>query len=232
MKAVVLAAGIGSRLGALTKDRPKCLLPIAGRPLLDYWCESLARVGVKEVFINTHHHAAQVREFIRKAPHGLTFVEGYEETLLGSAGTLRSAFEFVRAEEKFFIIYADNYSEIDLARLMSFHEQSGRPPLVVTAYQTETPSNCGIFELDDDGRVISFEEKPAQPKSNIANSGIHVASRELFDFVPSDTPADIGFQVLPKLVGKMFAYVTDEYIIDIGTPESYAKVRTRKELTF
>ncbi|MCB9391562.1 MAG: nucleotidyltransferase family protein, partial [Calditrichaeota bacterium] len=139
MKAIVLAAGIGSRLGELTRHRPKCLLPVAGRPLLDYWCESLSNVGVTDVYINTHHHAEQVRAFIESRPHGLKFVEGFEETLCGSGGTLRSAFDFVSGEDKFFIIYADNYAEISLARLLSFHAESGAPPIVVAAYPTERP---------------------------------------------------------------------------------------------
>lgn len=229
MKAIVLAAGIGSRLGELTKNAPKCLLPVADRPLLDYWCETLAEAGVTDVFINTHHHAAQVREFIQTKPHGLRFVEGYEETLLGSAGTLHSAKEFLSDGERFFIIYADNYVELDLSKLARFHIEKNSPPLVLVAYPTTEPTRCGILEIDQNGLVVSFEEKPAQPKSNFANSGIHVATPELFGWVPETKPADIGFHVLPQLVGKMYGYVTDEYIQDIGTPEAYAAVRARRE---
>ncbi len=232
MKAIVLAAGIGSRLGELTKNAPKCLLPVAGRPLLDYWCETLAQAGVTDVYINTHHHAEQVRAFIATKPHGLNFVEGYEPTLLGSAGTLRAAYEFLSGEESFFIIYADNYVELDLNRLKSFHRSSGYPPLVLVAYPTNEPTRCGILEMDEHGRVTSFEDKPAHPKTNFANSGIHVATPQLYDWVPTIQPSDIGFHVLPKLVGKMFGYVTDEYIQDIGTPEAYTAVRARRERNF
>lgn len=229
MKALVLAAGIGSRLGDLTKNTPKCLLPVAGRPLLDYWCETLSAAGVTDVYINTHHHAGQVRNFIAAKPCGLNFVEGYEETLLGSAGTLRAAYDFLRNEERFFIIYADNYAEIDLSRLREFHSQSVNPPLVLVAYPTPEPTRCGILELSESGRVIAFEEKPAHPKTNYANSGIHVATPELFRWVPESVPADIGFHVLPRLVGKMYGYVTNEFIQDIGTPEAYAAVCARRE---
>lgn len=229
MKALVLAAGIGSRLGDLTRDTPKCLLPVAGRPLLDYWCETLAQAAVTDVYINTHHHADQVREFIGTRPHGLQFVEGYEKTLLGSAGTLRMAHDFLCEEQSFFIIYADNYVELNLGRLKDFHDASGRPPLALVAYPTDQPQRCGILELAPDGRVTSFEEKPAQPRTNFANSGIHVATRELFRWVPELAPSDIGFHVLPRLVGTMYGYVTNEYIQDIGTPDAYAAVRARRE---
>ncbi len=232
VKAVVLAAGVGSRLGDLTRNCPKCLLPIANRPLLDYWCGTLADAGVTDVFINTHHHAEKVRAFISEKPHGLRFVEGYEPTLLGSAGTLRSAFEFLAGEKSFFIIYADNYVELDLNRLKEFHAAKNFPPLVLVSYPTNEPTRCGILEMDAEGKVISFEEKPAQPKSNFANSGIHVATPELFNWVPTTLPADIGFHVLPSLVGRMYGYVTEEYIQDIGTPEAYAAVCARRERTF
>lgn len=164
MKAIVLAAGVGSRLGELTKNAPKCLLPVAGRPLLDYWCETLANAGVTDVFINTHHHAALVREFIGTRPHGLNFNEGYEETLLGSAGTLRSAKEFLSDSNRFFIIYADNYVELDLTKLARFHEEKNSPPLVLVAYPTDEPTRCGILEIDDTGLVVSFEEKTRAAK--------------------------------------------------------------------
>ncbi|MBK6766215.1 MAG: nucleotidyltransferase family protein [bacterium] len=228
MKAVVLAAGVGSRLGELTRQTPKCLLPIAGRPALDYWCEMLARAGVTDAYINTHHHADPGRAFVALRPHGLRFVEGFEPTLLGSAGTLRNAQSFVADEEQFYIIYADNFAEMDLLRLRTFHRKCGFPPLVVAAYRTDQPERCGIFELDEWGKVIDFEEKPNRPKTTIANSGIHVASPELFTYVPDSSPADIGFHVLPQLTGKMYAYVTDEYIQDIGTPETYAAVCARQ----
>jgi len=229
VKAIVLAAGVGSRLGELTRDKPKCMLPIAGRPLLDYWCETLANARVSEVYINTHHHAEQVRKYIAQKPHGISFTEGYESTLLGSAGTLRAAHDFVSAEESFFIIYADNYVELNLNRLKTFYDLSGQPPLVLVAYPTQEPTRCGILEMEPDGRVISFEEKPTHPKSSFANSGIHVATPELYQWVPRSLPADIGFQVLPQLVGKMYAYVTNEFIQDIGTPDAYAAVCARRE---
>lgn len=231
MKALVLAAGVGSRLGELTRNRAKCMLPIAGRPLLDYWCEMLAQAGVEDVYINTHHCAEQVREFIVTRPRGLRFQEGYEPVLLGSAGTLRRAHDFFKGDDRFLIIYADNYAEMDLRRLVAFHDAKHRPPLVLVSYPTDQPQSCGILELDSDGRVISFEEKPAHPKSNFANSGIHVATPELFQWVPEQAPSDIGFQVLPQLVGKMYGYVTNEFIQDIGTPAAYDTVRAWRERT-
>jgi mannose-1-phosphate guanylyltransferase len=228
MKAVVLAAGIGSRLGELTKNTPKCLLPVQGRPLLDYWFESLKLAGVTDVFINVHYLSDQVEKYIASQHHINRVTAFFEPALLGSAGTLREAREFVGGVEDFFIIYADNFALLDLSRLLAFHRACPHSILTLVAYPTENPCQCGIMELDNDGRVLSFEEKPKFPKTNLANSGIHVASSRLFDKLPAYTPADIGFHVLPNLVGEMYGYSTSESIIDIGTPESYRIAQTMK----
>jgi NDP-sugar pyrophosphorylase family protein len=225
MKAFLLAAGIGSRLGDLTKTTPKCLLPIGGRPLLDYWFDSLERAGVDEALINLHYLPELVKSYLAGRPAGIRVRTFFEPELLGSAGTLRSAWDFVEHEDSFFIAYADNFSQVDLTRLHRFHEQKGNPPLTLVAYPTDEPQRCGILELDPDGLVISFEEKPRYPRSPFANAGIHVASRDLYSVLPEILPADLGFHVLPKLVGRMYGYVTDEFIQDIGTPQTNGRVQ-------
>ncbi|MDD5087362.1 MAG: nucleotidyltransferase family protein [bacterium] len=222
MKAFLLAAGRGTRLGALTRDIPKCLLPIHGQPLLTYWFRTLESAGVTEILINLHHHADAVRDYLANLETPIRVTPFFEPELLGSAGTLRKAWEFVAHEPDFFVIYADNLARVDLRRLRSFHESAGRPVLSLLAYPTDQPERCGILELAPDGRVIGFEEKPARPRTNFANAGIHVASPSLLEFLPEKTPADLGFDVLPRLVGRMYGYVTDEYVQDIGTPETYA----------
>jgi mannose-1-phosphate guanylyltransferase len=225
MRAVLLAAGVGSRLGALTRETPKCLLPVGGRPLLDYWFEALARAGVDQALINLHHHADAVRAYLAAQRWPIRVETLYEPELLGSAGTLRRAWPFVEGEREFFIVYADNFARVDLARLHEFHCARGGPVLTLVAYPTDEPQRCGIVELDGDGRVLSFEEKPPQPRSHFANSGIHVAGRELLAALPETVPADLGFHVLPRLVGRMYGYVTTELIQDIGTPATYNRVR-------
>jgi mannose-1-phosphate guanylyltransferase len=225
MKAFLLAAGVGSRLGELTQKTPKCLLPIGGRPLLDYWFDALIEAGVSDVLINLHHLPEQVEAYLASRSGGPVVRTFYEPVLLGSAGTLRSAWDFVQQDENFLIIYADNFARVDLRRVIRFHEQKKHPVLTLVAYPTDEPQRCGILELDGDGRVVSFEEKPQQPKSNLANAGLHVANRKLWEFLPEKSPADLGFDVLPKLVGQMYGYVTDEYIQDIGTPQTYARVQ-------
>ena len=225
MKAFLLAAGLGTRLGDLTRNIPKCLLPIGGRPLLDYWFDALEAAGVEDVLVNLHHHAGVVRAYLDAKVTPVRIRTLHEATLLGSAGTIRTAWDFVAGERDFFIIYADNFARVDLSRLARFHREHERPVLTLVAYATDEPWRCGVVELDADHRVLSFEEKPQHPRSNLANAGLHVASSGLYDYLPANVPADLGFDVLPKLIGKMAGYVTDEYIQDIGSPESYARAQ-------
>ncbi|MBI5058523.1 nucleotidyltransferase family protein [candidate division KSB1 bacterium] len=225
MKAFLLAAGVGSRLGALTEHTPKCLLPIGGRPLLDFWFEAFAAAGVTDVLINLHHLPDRVHQYLDRQPYPVRVRREFEPVLLGSAGTIRGHRDFVANDQSFLIVYADNFARVDLRRLMTFHREHRNPVLSLLAYETDEPTRCGILEFDSAERVVSFEEKPARPRTTFANAGIHVAAAELFDYLPAELPADLGFHVLPRLVGKMFGYVTNEYIQDIGTPLTYEKVQ-------
>jgi NDP-sugar pyrophosphorylase family protein len=225
MKAFLLAAGLGTRLGELTRRTPKCLLPVGGRPLLDYWFDALEAAGVEEALVNLHHHAEVMRAYLDSKATTVRIRTLDEPTLLGSAGTIRAAWDFVTDGREFFIIYADNFARVDLSRLARFHREHGNPLLTLVAYRTDEPQRCGIVELDKQQRVVSFEEKPRHPRTHFANAGLHVAGPGLYDYLPARVPADLGFDVLPKLIGKMAGYVTDEYIQDIGTPELYARAQ-------
>jgi mannose-1-phosphate guanylyltransferase len=221
MKAFLLAAGLGTRMGAITRDTPKCLLPIAGRPLLGRWFDHLARHGVDAVLVNTHHLAEQVRDYVADAKPPLPVVLAHEVELLGSAGTLSANRDFVRGEDAFLVVYADNASTVDLRALIRAHRPGDAATLGL--FRVENPSACGVVETDSTGRVVGFVEKPEQPRSNLASAGLLVATPELLEAIPDRTPCDLGHDVIPRLVGRMGAVEIDGYHRDIGTPESYRR---------
>ncbi len=223
MKAFLLAAGEGTRLRPLTETTPKCLVPICGRPLLAHWFDLFRRHGIEEVLINTHHLADQVRAYVRSV-EGVRVSVTYEPELLGSAGTLRANRDFVKGEDAFFILYADNLTHANLNALAAFHQSH---PGIVTMglFETSAPRQCGIVALDSEARIVHFVEKPAHPKSNLANAGIFVAQPGLFDFLSDRTPLDLGHDVLPRLIGRMYGFRIREYLLDIGTLENYRKAQ-------
>lgn len=219
-KAFLLAAGSGTRLRPLTDDLPKCLLTIRGVPLLRIWMESCQAAGIEEVLINVHAHANKVREFAASQNSGVRVKIVEERELLGSAGTLAENREFVASEESFYVLYADVLTNVDLRAMLAFH---CRKTLAATlgVYQVPDPQRCGIVSFNREDIIESFVEKPSHPESNWAFSGVMVAYPQVIDLIPRKRPADIGFDLLPQLAGRMAAYKITGYLLDIGTPENY-----------
>ena len=224
MKAFLLAAGNGSRLRPITDKIPKCLVPISGHPLLYYWLKLLKQYGIDEVLINLHHLPDLVFEFLEENEFDLKIHTVFEQELLGSAGTIRNNFDFVCKDNDFLICYADNLNNMNLARIIDFH-RSQRPILTLGLFRTNNPSKCGIAEIDENNTVVSFGEKPENPASNLAGAGVYIANHQIRNYLPDRYPSDIGYDVLPQLIGKMKGYFIREYFIDIGTIENYEQAR-------
>lgn len=224
MKAFLLAAGLGTRLRPLTNDIPKCLLPICGRPLLDIWFEVLERSGVGEVLINTHHLAGLVQEFVTayRGPLGVTLA--HEPELLGSAGTLVAQRAFIENETAFLVCNSDNLVDFDLRSLVAAHDPA-KTEATVVLFRAERPHEAGIVELDGQGVITSFVEKPANPASDLANAGLYVFSPSVLDMAPLARPADIGYDLMPRLVGRARGVEIDGTLLDIGTPDRYRKAK-------
>lgn len=217
MKAFLLSAGKGTRLLPLTCSIPKCLVPIEGIPLMGIWFRLMKYHGVDAVLVNTHHLADQVHTYVKTSPvHGLKVKIFHEPELLGSAGTVAANRKFVEGEESFFVFYADNLTDMNLTDFYRFH-QDRNSPFTMGLFRTTEPEECGIVNCDDDGRVIQFVEKPGNPTSDLANSGLYIAGQDLFDLIPDKPPVDFGSHVLPLLVGKMYGYPIESFFRDLGT---------------
>lgn len=229
MKAFLLVAGLGTRLRPLTDTTPKCLLPISGKPILQHWLERLARAGVTEVLVNTHWLHEQVETFLARWQEcPVDVVLFHEDELLGSGGTLWANRKWVDGREPFYIIYGDNLTDVDLREMASFHIAHG---LAVTlgVFHAEHPERCGIVEVDGEGVVTGFVEKPQNPVADLAAAGMYMADSRIFAGFPDNAldriPFDLGFHVLPRLVGSMKAFAINR-VIDIGTPASYDLARS------
>ena len=223
MKAILLAAGLGTRLRPLTNTIPKCLVPIHGQPLLGIWLERLTKAGLDSFLINTHYLAEQVEQFVTASPYRNQVTLVHEPTLLGTAGTLMANLDFFQGEDGL-LIHADNYCLADFKQFIEAHRQ--RPPqclMTVMAFRTPTPSTCGILEVDDQGVVVGFHEKVANPPGDLASGAIYLLSPEFLDMAATDLRAvtDFSTEVIPGLIGSMFTYKTAAPFIDVGTLASY-----------
>jgi D,D-heptose 1,7-bisphosphate phosphatase len=226
VKALLLAGGLGSRLRPLTDTIPQCLVPIAGRSLLDFWVECLAEAGICEARISTHAHAERVREFIGSvnAERRVRLTAVREPELRGSAGTIAANADLADDVGDVVIAYADNLSDIDLRPLLAFHRRHG-DPMTMMLFRALNPRACGIAGLDAQSRVVSFVEKPDRPASDLANSGLYVVNAAAYREIAAMRAFDLEFDVLPRFVGRMRGWVWGGYHRDIGTHETLESAR-------
>lgn len=224
MKAFLLAAGVGSRLRPLTDTVPKCMAPVGGQPMLGIWLDALDRAGVDEVLVNLHHLPDVVTAYVAGRAGGPSVRTFMEPELLGSAGTLVANRDWIGRDEPFLVCYADNLTDFDLRSLTAAHD-AHRPAATLTVFHSERPSAGGVVELDDSRRVVGFTEKPARPASDLANAGMYVFEPGVLGEIDGTTPRDIGYDLLPRLVGRARAVAVEGYFRDIGTPESYRRAR-------
>ncbi len=218
MKAFLLAAGKGTRLQPLTFHTPKCLIPICGRPLIEYWFDLFKLYKIDEILINTSHIADKVMKYVNVNSRGIKIKLTYEENLLGSGGTIKRNWDFIENEKIFFIFYADNLTNINIRKMVQFHNDK-KKDFTLAVFKVPNPRECGIVELDEDSTIVSFIEKPENPASNLVFAGMMLSSPRLTDYFPDRNVFDLGHDVLPRIVGNASGYIMDDYLLDIGTPE-------------
>jgi NDP-sugar pyrophosphorylase family protein len=228
MKALILAAGEGSRLRPLTLTRPKPMLPVGGRPLLEHIILLLRRCGITDIAINLHYKPSVVPSYFGDGRlWGTEITYSLEETLLGSAGAAKRLQRYF--DETFVVFYGDLYTEMDLGPLMDFHREKGAQ-VTIALYEVDNPCACGIVELAPDGQIRRFVEKPAPHEvfSNLANAGIYIVEPGILNCVPTEQPYDFGRDLFPHLLTEdvaVYGYPIHDLLIDIGTPAKYQEAQ-------
>lgn len=224
MKGLILAAGEGRRLRPLTLTRPKPMLPVAGRPLLEHIVTLLRHHGVRQLAINLHHRPEAITaHFGNGRRWGVQILYSYEQHLLGSAGAAKKLAWFF--DQTFVVFYGDLYTELNLRPLISFHRRHGALA-TVALYEVPNPTACGIVELDSRQCIRRFVEKPAPEEvfSNLANAGVYILEPSVLRLVPPQTRFDFGHDLFPVLLEsnlQIMGFPIQEPLIDIGTREKY-----------
>jgi|GEM_PF-399300 len=229
MKAILLAAGIGSRLRPLTHILPKCLLPINGRPLLEYWLSLLIGSGNIPILVNLHHLSHLMKKWIENSAFNDHVYTVYEETLLGTGGTLLKNMDFAD-NSPVILIHADNLCSVDIKHFIEAHQN--RPhgtEITMMTFKTSSPETCGIVDVDEDGIVRAFYEKVKDPPGDMANAAVYIIEPSVIDFLKGLGREFIDFStdVIPYFVErhKIFTYYNASYHRDIGNKESYLKAQ-------
>ena len=225
MKALILAAGFGTRLGDLTRTTPKALVKVGHAAILDHNIRKLLEVGISEILVNTHYFSEKIESFLADQHYRMFVSTIYEPELLGTAGTIKANWERFDGDD-FLVMHGDNYFEDNLISLLSAHVHRTKGTVVTMAtFDSDSPESCGTIITNRNEVVVKFFEKDRHSPSLRANAAIYVfssATKSHFLGLPP-LENDISNHVIPKLLGKIQAHYLLGDFIDIGTPTGLAK---------
>lgn len=219
IKALLLAAGLGTRLKPLTDEWPKCLMPIKGRPLLEYWLCYLQKIHITDVVVNTHYLSEHVESFVRRSAFSSQVTLSHENDILGTAGTVRKNAHLFKGDTML-LVHADNWTCCNLADFVHYHENKRPSESLITmmTFVCPEPTSCGIVEVDDQGVVVGFHEKVDNPPGNLANAAIYLIEPEVVQWIEErPNVTDFSTEVLPHFMGRIVTWRNEGIHKDIGT---------------
>ncbi len=226
MKAVILAGGEGTRLRPLTEKVPKPMIPVAGRPCVEYSIMSLVRGGLTDIVITTGYLSDKlIRSIGTGKDIGARILYSFESEPAGTAGAVKMIEPFL--ESPFIVVYGDTLMNIDIRSLYEDHQKSGAD-VTMAVTEVDDPSEFGVVETDSDGFVRRFQEKPKKEEalSHWINAGIYVLNKEVMTLVPSEGPYDFAKQLFPAMLArgeKIRAHRISGTWLDIGRPADLQK---------
>lgn len=232
IKSLLLAAGLGTRLSPLTEYWPKCLMPIGGRPLLEYWLYTLKQIGIDDVMVNMHYFHEVFEHFLYQDQYKDWVATDYEEVLLGTAGTLKKHSQFFK-NSKILLIHADNFCQCDMNGFIKAHlDRPENAEITMMTFNTPTPESCGIVEQDENGIVNKMHEKVNDPPGNKANAAVYILEPSVLEWICAQDDAcnDFSIHVLPEFYGRIYTWQNEIIHRDIGTPSSLKAVQ--KEIKY
>jgi mannose-1-phosphate guanylyltransferase len=244
MKAMILAAGKGTRVRPITHTTPKPMIPILQKPVMEFLLELLRQHGFNQIMVNVSHLSEEIENYFRDGQRfGVQIAYSFEGRIedgeligdaLGSAGGLKRIQDFQPFfDDTFVVLCGDALIDLDLGEAVRRHKEKGAMASMITKrVPPDQVSSYGVVVSDPDGRVLSFQEKPAveDAASDMINTGIYIFEPEVFNFIPSGEPFDIGSELFPKLVeagAPFFALPMEFEWVDIGkVPDYWQAIRS------
>jgi len=230
MRAMILCAGYGTRLGSLTQDVPKPMLPLAGRPMLEYIVANLARHSFGEIAVNLHFKSEVIRNhFGDGLAWGVKFLYSHEPDLLGTAGGVKRMEAFLERDDCFLVHYGDVLTDQDYSAMLEYHRAKGA--LGTLLLHRRAASNS-VVEMDETGRITLFMERPIQEERRVqcaswVNSGVCILSREIFRHIPEDVFSDLPRDVFSHIAGEgaLFGYPLSGFRCAVDSQERYEEAQ-------
>jgi mannose-1-phosphate guanylyltransferase/phosphomannomutase len=225
MRAVIIAGGSGTRLRPLTYNTPKPMVPLFGKPFLQYQLEHLKRHGVTEIVINLHYLSEVIEAYFGDGSElGLKIFYSLEEKPLGTAGAVKLAEEHF-TDEPLIVLNGDILTDIDLTEMIDFH-RINRARVTLAMIKVADPTSYGLIFTEENGQISRFLEKPSWDEATVdtVNAGIYILDPSVFRYVPRHEAYSFErglFPLLLQLNERVFGYTTDSYWLDIGSPQKY-----------
>lgn len=225
MKAMILAAGVGSRLDPLTRNIPKPMVPIVNKPVMEHIVNKLAANGIKEIMINLHYLGDQIKSYFGDGSKwGVNLHYSEEDQLWGDAGSVKRCEDFFD-DDAFVVVGGDDLADLDLKRLVRFHKEK-KALATIALSLVDDPSEYGIALLNERGRITRFLEKPKGEVifSNSANTGVYIFDRHVLELIPKGVQYGFGHNLFPMLLEqktRFYGYLTSSYWKDVGNLRQY-----------
>lgn len=229
MKAVILAAGLGGRMQKQYPKVPKVMLPIGGKPVLEYHIERLKGFGVNDFYINLHHRPDIIKDYFGNGKkYGVRITYSFEPVLLGTSGALNKLKKYLN--ETFFVIYGDVFTKLNFKNFLDFH-RGKKSDATLVVHRTDHPKDSDLVVINEDNRIYKFYTSPHQKSvtdTDLASAAIYTLEPHVLKFIPDKVPSDFIEDMCPIFLTngvKMYGYLSNEYSKDIGMPERYRQVR-------
>lgn len=227
MQALILAGGLGTRLGSMIKDLPKPMALIEGKPFLEYQIGFLKNAGISDIILCTGYQGEKIQQyFLDGKKHGITIRYSHEKEPLGTGGPIKYVRDLLDCE--FFVLNGDSLFMIDMNSMKSFHRENNADATLALV-NVKNSSRFGTVQLDANFQIKEFSEKENSSEGYI-NGGIYLFKKSCFDWNNLPDKFSIEKEFFPCLVKnkKVFGFVSESYFIDIGTPEDYKKIKPEK----
>lgn len=227
MRAILLAAGYGKRLGNLTKSKPKCLLPVNGKPLLEHWISKLLKAKITKILINTHYKYDQVERFIKNSKYKKKIILSHEKNLLGTGKTLYKNIDFFKNRDGM-LIHADNYVQENIKNFINYYKKNKKCKISLIAFKTNNYKESGILKINEKNILTRIYEKKNKKYGTLANGAVYIISSKCLEEIKKRNlnKKDFTKNILPKFLGQISVYKTKKIFTDIGNKYRYKNLNS------
>ena len=224
MKALILAAGLGKRLGL--QNIPKPMYKLAGKPILEHNILLLRKHNIREICINLHHFPEVIKKYFNDGSNwGVKIQYSFEKELLGTSGAVKNIESFWD-KKRFFIVYGDNYTNVNLTEMLSAH-LSTKSLATIAIFDPSKTVNSGVaggyILLDQNNKILSFTEGKRSQIGGYVNAGVYILEPAILDMIPNKAFSDFGKDIFPEVINKGFlltGYVTSDFVMAVDTKEA------------